>query len=113
MTKEAEPIDEQLRPNLVRHCDSTQSRITKAFLKFIIGSMHSFSMGDDKLLLEFIYLIDPRYIVPDIKTVKEYIKKEFDLKFDEVKKLLNNVTSNVLLILFPSYLILIISNIFN
>ena len=67
--------------------------------------MHSFSMGDDKLLLEFIYVIDPRYVVPDRKTIKEYIKKEFDSKFDEVKKLLFNATSKVLFILIPSYLI--------
>jgi hypothetical protein len=48
--------------------------------------MHSFLIGDDKLLLEFIYVIDACDVVPDRKSIKEYIKKEFDLKFDEVKK---------------------------
>ena len=55
----------------------------------------SFSLLNEDSFLEFVYLLDPRYVPPDRKTIRERIEAEYKSAFEKIKNILNNVSVNL------------------
>ncbi len=77
-----------------------QELITSFFIKFIICSLQTFSLCNDSHFLTFINAIEPRYVVPDRKTAREYISKLFETSIIKIKNKLSSLTQKVCVILY-------------
>ncbi len=62
---------------------------------FIIQASMSFSLLKQESFLELVYLLDPRYVPPDRKTIRERIEVENQCTFEKIKKILKNVSINL------------------
>jgi hypothetical protein len=65
------------------------------FKNFIIQASMSFSLLNQESFLELVYLLDPRYVPPDRKTIRERIEVEYQCTFEKIKKILKNVSINL------------------
>ena len=54
-----------------------------------------FSLLNEESFLELVYLLDPRYVPPDRKTIRERIEVEYQSAFETIKKILKNVSVNL------------------
>ena len=59
---------------------------------FIIQTTMYFSLLNEESFLEFVYLLDPRYVPPDRKTIRNQIEVENEISFLKVKEILKNVS---------------------
>ena len=51
-----------------------------------------FSLLNKKSFLKFLYCLDPRYVPPDRKTIRDRIKIEYQANFNKVKDVLQAVS---------------------
>jgi hypothetical protein len=54
------------------------------FKNFIIQASMSFSLLNQESFLELVYLLDPRYVPPDRKTIRERIEVEYQCTFEKI-----------------------------
>ena len=90
--KKAKPANES---SSSKHNESNQKKRTKALLKWIIDRHEPFCLVNNKSFLEFINILDPKYVVPCRSTVAELIKEEFDIKAEKVRTFLKNYEGKV------------------
>ena len=57
--------------------------------------MQAFAVVDNKCFLEFMYELDPMYVVPDRKTIAENIKNDFDDHLSKIKTLIIETKSKI------------------
>jgi hypothetical protein len=65
------------------------------YKNFFIQASMSFSLLNQESFLELVYLLDPRYVPADRKTIKERIEVEYQCIFEKIKKILKNVSINL------------------
>ncbi len=54
-----------------------------------------FSLLNEDSFLELMYLLDPRYVPPDRKTIRERIEVEYQSAFEKIKNILKNISVNL------------------
>ena len=79
-------------------CDFEQKKRNKFLMDFLIDSFESFAVVDKKKFIEFCYVMDPRYVVPERHTVAELVKSNFEESYNKVKQTLKDLNSKVILI---------------
>ncbi|RMZ98781.1 zinc finger BED domain-containing 4-like isoform X2 [Brachionus plicatilis] len=55
-------------------CD--QNKISELFIDFVVSNIQTFSIADDTKFRKFIFSLNPRFVLPDRKTVREMIKRK-------------------------------------
>lgn len=78
-----------------KHCSTEQTKRTKALLEFIVESFQSFSIVNSKAFLNFCYLMDNRYTVPERHTVSSLLDKEFENSVGKLRALLSTLDAMV------------------
>ena len=96
--KESEPVTNKESQNSGRTklCDNEQKKRNKVLLDFIIDSFESFAVVDKKKFIEFCYVMDPRYVVPERHTVAELVKSNFYELYNKCKITLKGLNSKVI-----------------
>lgn len=74
---------------------SDQDRVTDFFVDFVISNIQSFALADDVKFRRFLNALNPKYVLPDRKTVREKIKEKFEAKKKEVKAKLSSINSKI------------------
>jgi len=72
-----------------------QERLNDFFIEFIVSNIQSFSLADDIKFRKFICALNPKYILPDRKTVREKIKIKYEAKKKEIKNRLSKLRSKI------------------
>ena len=58
----------------------------------MVQTLTPFSLLNKKSFLKFLYCLDPRYVPPDRKTVRDRIQKKYEEDFIKIKELLDTVS---------------------
>ena len=88
----------QMKQNNTKHGVQEQSKRNKALLDFIIETFQAFSIVNAQSFLNFCYLMDPRFVVPERHTVSNYLDKEYENSLANFKLVLNSLDSQVILL---------------
>ena len=78
-----------------RLSSSEQSQKNELLVNLIIEESLPFSFTKSKALKAFIKSFDPRYVLPESKTIKDLVKKRFGREFEIIKNSLRNNSSMV------------------
>ena len=70
-----------------------QQYINDLLIKFIIDNFQAFNITSNQSFLNFVNSLEPRYIVPDPKTIKQKVVEKFDSLQPKVEKLLKESDS--------------------
>jgi hypothetical protein len=92
---------------LKRYCSLIKLTIISfCILKnFIIQTTMCFSLLNEESFLKFVYLLDPRYVPPDRKTIRHRMEVEYEISFLKVKEVLKNVSVNLTCDIWTSLLL--------
>ena len=81
----------QIRNKAVhKHGVEEQTKRTKALLDFIIESFQAFSIVNTRSFLNFCYLMDPRFVVPERHSISNLIDREFESSLNQLKIVIMN-----------------------
>jgi len=74
---------------------SEQSHKNELLVNLLIEESLPFSFTNSQALMAFLRSFDPRYVLPESKTIKDLVKKRFGREFEIIKNSLRNNSSMV------------------
>jgi hypothetical protein len=72
-----------------------QAKLNDLFIKFVVSDLQAFNIATSKPFLEFIYALNPKYNVPDRKTLSELINKKYEEKKKEIQHVVQKCSSKL------------------
>ena len=79
--------------NKTKYGQDRKKRINDLLIKFIDMDLQAFNIVMSQPFLNFIYELNPKYVVPDSKTIKELINQAFEEKKTQVVEAIKNTNS--------------------
>ena len=63
-----------------KHASTQQKSLVSLLLIFIVKNMQPFALCNDKSFLNFCYALDPKFVLPDRKTVANLLRTEYETR---------------------------------
>ena len=79
--------------NKTNYGQGRQKRINDLLVKFIVMDLQAFNIVMSQPFLDMIYELNPKYVVPDSKTIKELINQKFNEKKTNVSEMIQSTNS--------------------
>jgi hypothetical protein len=74
-----------------------QMHITKKFAEWIVVDLQPFSIVEQEEFKQFVYALDPRYVIPCRQTIKQEIKSLYKQRKTNIKLEINRFTTKIAL----------------
>ena len=92
---EKDHVSEKTSKYEAKYSADKQRKFTDLLLKFVVEDLQEFNLVKSKSFLSFVYALNPKYICPERRTVKELLGKDFDELKRKLKETLDSNDSKV------------------
>ena len=88
--KENTPTSSKLNSKLSA---KRQEGIDDLFIKFIVNNYQAFNLTNDQSFREFLFAVNPGYVLPDPKTVKQRVLEKYNILQPKVERIIKESDS--------------------
>ena len=92
---EKDHVSEKTSKYEAKYSADKQRKFTDLLLMFVVEDLQAFNLVNSKSFLSFVYALNPKYICPERRTVKELLGKDFDELKRKLKETLDSNDSKV------------------